>query len=278
MTALPARATAVPIAARPWLVLAIGSAVGIMAFCWPLIVSPGPAGAPRIDSPLLFVAILPIIVATLVIELSAGRMDAKAIAMLGVLAALGAALRPLGAGTAGVETVFVLLVLGGRAFGPGFGFVLGPVTLFASSLLTGGVGPWLPFQMLAAGWVGLGAGLLPRARGKREGLLLAAYGAAAAFGYGLAMNLWFWPFAAGLDTALSLVPGDPILDNLGRFLLFTLATSMGWDLGRAITTIVLLAVLGPTVLGALRRAGRRAAFGASPQFATPEAAEDVSPP
>ena len=79
---------------------------------------------------------------------------------------LGAALRPLGAGTAGIETVFFLLVLAGRVYGPGFGFVLGSTTLFTSALLTGGVGPWLPFQMLAASWVGLGAGLLPRASGR----------------------------------------------------------------------------------------------------------------
>ncbi len=88
-------------------------------------------------------------------------MDTKAIAMLGVLSALGAALRPMGAGTAGIETVFFLLVLGGRVYGPGFGFVLGSTTLFASAILTGGIGPWLPFQMLAASWVGMGAGLLP---------------------------------------------------------------------------------------------------------------------
>ena len=75
--------------------------------------------------------------------------------------AIGAALRPLGAGTAGIETVFFLLVLGGRVLGPGFGFVLGCTTLFASALLTGGVGPWLPFQMFGRAWVGLGAGLLP---------------------------------------------------------------------------------------------------------------------
>ena len=103
-------------------------------------------------------------------EVAAGRLDAKALAMLGVLSALGAAARPLGAGTAGIETVFFLLVLGGRVFGPGFGFVLGSTTLFASALLTGGVGPWLPFQMLAASWVGLGAGLLPpSARPRRDG-------------------------------------------------------------------------------------------------------------
>lgn len=81
--------------------------------------------------------------------------------MLGVLSALGALSRPLGAGTAGIEFVFIPLILGGRVFGPTFGFLLGSTTLLTSSLLTGGVGPWLPFQMMAASFVGMGAGLLP---------------------------------------------------------------------------------------------------------------------
>ena len=53
--------------------------------------------------------------------------------------------------------------------------MLGNTTMFASAILTGGVGPWLPFQMLAAGWVGLGAGVLPRrVTGRWEVALLAA--------------------------------------------------------------------------------------------------------
>ena len=50
-------------------------------------------------------------------EIADGGMDAKAVALLGVLAAVGAALRPLGGGVAGFEPVFFLLVLAGRALG-----------------------------------------------------------------------------------------------------------------------------------------------------------------
>ena len=121
------------------------------------------------DAPLIFLILLPILVVVVLAEIAGGGIDSKALAMLGVLSAIGAALRPLGAGTAGIETSFFLLIVAGRVFGPGFGFVLGSTTLFASALLTGGVGPWLPFQMLAASWVGPGrrpaaAGAGPRAR------------------------------------------------------------------------------------------------------------------
>lgn len=239
-------------------VLAVASVAGAIAFGWPFLAR-GSVEDP-LGAPLLIVAILPLLVVVALVEVTAGRLDARGLAMLGVLSAIGAAVRPLGAGTAGVETVFVLIVLGGRVFGPGFGWVLGSTTLFASALMTGGVGPWLPFQMLAASWVGLGAGLLPPLRGRAEILLLVGYGALAAIGFGLAMNLSFWPFAVGVGTDLSFVPGAPIGENLDRFLVYSLASSLAWEIGRAITTGVLIVLVGRPVLGALRRAARRATF------------------
>jgi energy-coupling factor transport system substrate-specific component len=162
--------------------------------------------------------------------------------------------------------VFFLLVLAGRVHGAGFGFVLGSTTLFASALTTGGVGPWLPFQMLGAAWVGAGAGLLPPARGRAELALLAAYGTLAGLLYGLALNLSFWPFALTEGTAISFVPGDPLADNLRRFLTFTAVTSLGFDLPRALVTATLVLVTGRPILRALRRAARRAAFDAPVRF------------
>lgn len=254
---------------RSSLAIAIASLAGLIAFGWPLIVDPGSGLAHGGDAPLVFALLLPLLLAVVVAEIGEGGLDVKAVAMLGVLAAVGAVLRPIGAGSAGVEMVFFLLVLAGRVFGAGFGFVLGAVTLFASALLTGGVGPWLPYQMLGAAWVGLGAGLLPRARGRAEIALLAAYGAFAGLLYGWLLNFSFWPFAIGTGTGLSFEAGAPAWDNLHRFALFSLATSLGWDLGRAITNVVLIVLTGPAVLGALRRAARRAAFDTPARFAPP---------
>lgn len=264
------RPPAIGIRPRAAAALALASLAGAAMFLWPLLITPAPgAGAHTSDAPLLFVLILPLLVAVVLAELVDGGLDTKALAMLGVLSAIGAALRPLGAGTGGVELVFFTLVLSGRVLGPGFGFTLGATTLFASALLTAGVGPWLPFQMMASAWVGMGAGLLPwrRLRGRGEVALLAAYGAACACLYGFLMNLWSWPYALGGGTELSHVPGDAVLDNLHRFVLYTLSTtSLGWDTGRAITNVLAIVLVGPAVLAALRRASRRAAFGAPGTF------------
>jgi energy-coupling factor transport system substrate-specific component len=138
--------------------------------------------------------------------------------------------------------------------------------MFASALLTGGVGPWLPFQMLAASWVSAGAGLLPGVRGRAEVWLLAAYGAVAGLAYGLLLNLSFWPFAVGQGTGLSFVAGAPMVENLRRFVAFSLATSLGFDVPRAVLTALLVLVTGRHVLLALRRASRRAAFDAPVRF------------
>jgi len=254
------RPAAVGIGPRTVIALLIASVVGVAAFAWPFLVHrSSPLGAESV-APVVFGALLLLVLAVVLAQVSEGGIDAKALALLGVLSALGAAVRPLGAGTAGVETIFFLLVIAGRALGPGFGFSLGCTTLFASALLTAGVGPWMPYQMFACAWIGLGAGLLPRASGRREIVLLAGYGAASAFFYGFALNLSFWPFTLGAQTRLSFVPGGSVMTNLHRYLVFDVTTSLGWDTGRAITNALLIAVAGGAVLGALRRASRRAAF------------------
>lgn len=263
------RTRAIRLKPRSAAAIVLVSLAGLVAFGWPLIVDPGTTFGHSADAPLLFSLLMPLLLAVVLAEVSEGGLDVKAIAMLGVLSAVGAALRPVGAGTAGLETVFFLLILGGRVFGAGFGFVLGATTLFASALITGGVGPWLPFQMLGAAWVGLGAGLLPPLRGRAEIALLAAYGALAGLLYGLALNLMFWPFTTGVASDLSFVAGAPVLDNLHRFGIYTLATSLGWDIGRAITNVVLVVVTGSVVLRTLRRAARKAAFEAPVEFRPP---------
>jgi energy-coupling factor transport system substrate-specific component len=250
------QARAVRLGPRSLAALALVSAVGVAGFTWPFLAPPtSRLSAHAQDAPWLFAGLLVLLVAVVAAAISESGLGPKAVAMLGVLAATGAALRPIGAGTAGIEPMFFLMVLSGRVLGPGFGFVLGSVTMFASALLTGGVGPWLPFQMLAMGWFAMGAGLLPgpdRLRGRAELAMLAGYGFLAAFAYGTVMNMAGWPFMSALASNVAFDPHAPVAANLARFVAYCLATSLGWDLGRAVVTVVLTLTLGAAVLRALR--------------------------
>ncbi|WP_234384427.1 ECF transporter S component [Streptomyces sp. MMG1121] len=272
------RPHAVRLRPRSLAALALVSAVGVVGFGWPFLAPPASQlSAHAQDAPWLFAGLLVLLVAVVAATISESDLGPKAVAMLGVLAATGAALRPIGAGTAGIEPMFFLMVLSGRVLGPGFGFTLGSVTMFASALLTGGVGPWLPFQMLSMGWFTMGAGLLPgpvRLRGRAELLLLAVYGFLAALAYGTVMNLAGWPFLSAAASNISFDAHASVPANLARFLAYCLATSLGWDLGRALCTTVLTLALGPAVLRALRRATRRAAFETAVTFGAQEHSHD----
>ncbi|KOT35733.1 ABC transporter permease [Streptomyces caelestis] len=276
------QARAVRLGPRSWLALALVSAVGVAGFGWPFLAPPASSlNAHAQDAPWLFAGLLVLLVAVVAATISESGLGPKAVAMLGVLAAAGAALRPIGAGTAGLEPMFFLMVLSGRVLGPGFGFVLGSVTMFASALLTGGVGPWLPFQMLAMGWFTTGAGLLPgpdRLRGRAEVWMLAGYGFLAAFAYGTVMNMAGWPFMSVLASNISFSPDASLPANLARFAAYCLATSLGWDLGRALVTVVLTLTVGPSLLKALRRATRRAAFEAPVTFEDAPERSPAHPP
>jgi energy-coupling factor transport system substrate-specific component len=264
---------AVPLSRRSMMVMGVASIGGLMMLMWPLLVRQSAGG--QVGPPFVFLALLPVVIVVVLAEITEGGLDPRVLAVLGVLSAVNAVLRGLSPGTAGVELVFFLLILGGRVFGAGFGFVLGCTSLFASALLTGGVGPWLPYQMLVSAWVGMGAGLLPRRfTGRAEISMLAAYGVAAAYLFGLLLNLSSWPFVLGIaapgHTGLSFVPGDPLSENLHRFLIYTLITSTGsFDTGRAITNAVAIVVLGPAVLTTLRRAARRVVVTGSVEKALP---------
>ena len=250
------------------LALVLASVITVGAFGWPFVFDPGggaEASSHGTDAPWIFVLILPLLAAIVLAELNAGGIDAKAIALLGMLASVGGALRALSPGVAGLEPSFAVIMLGGRVFGRGFGFVQGCLTLFVGALITGGVGPWLPFQMMAAGWVGFISGCLPKARGRTEVAVLAALGFVLGLLYGVMMNLWFWPFAR-YGEGLSFEAGASAVTNAANYTRYYLATSVIWDLGRGICTCLLLLLTGRPLLRALRRVSRLANFEAVAVF------------
>ena len=199
----------------------------------------------------------------LISEVGIGSIDAKSIALLGVMSAFITLLRPLGAGAAGLEPIWFALIIAARVFGPSWGFLLGITSMTTSALLTGGVGPWLPYQVFAAGWIGLLAGALPQKfagkliRGAAEKVLLIAVGVFAAFAFGILMDLQFWPWVLGSNTQLSYIPDGALSENLSRFITFHFASSMAWDIPRSILTAVLVWITGRPVINALRRTQRK---------------------
>ena len=248
---------------RSTAILFAASTLSFAGFVWPFFYS----GSSLPRTQLFFWGATLCAVVLVVIEVSNSTLDAKSVALLGVLSALIAALRPLGAGAVGIEPMWFVLILSARVFGPSFGFLLGVTSMFTSALITGGIGPWLGYQVFAAAWIGVGAGFLPhKIRGTIEIAMLIVYGALAAELFGILMDLQFWPWSLGSGTQLSFLPGASISENLSKFFTFHFATAMAWDLPRATFTVVFIALAGKSVLAALRRSYTRAAFLTPIQF------------
>jgi energy-coupling factor transport system substrate-specific component len=242
-----------------WFPIFIGSILGLLAFTWPLFIpesnffllKPEPA---RFLA--LFIAFLAVLVIS--VEISRGALDSKIVALLGVLAALIAALRLVGAGAVGVEPMWFLLIISSYIFGSKFGFSLGVISMAVSAVISGGIGPWLSFQMLAAGWIGLFAGSFSRKINKRfEIITLVVIGVFSSLLFGALMDLQLWPWIASTNTQLGFIPGAPLMENLSRYLNFHLATAMAWDIPRAITTAVLISLSARALLASLSRTAMR---------------------
>lgn len=241
--------------------------VGLGVFTWPFFVDAATVTLHGKDAPWLFAVLMGLLALVVMAETAADGLEAKTVAVLGVLSALGGALRLLSGGTAGLEPMFFIVVVAGRVLGRSMGFLVGALSILVGALLTGAVGPWMPFQMFAAGWVAVGASMLPPLGRQAERLALAAYGLVAGLLYGLAMNLWFWPFGTmGMADGTGFVPGADIATNLAHYAAFYTATSFGWDFTRGTLTALLVLLGGPPVLASLRRAVRRAAFGVESRF------------
>jgi energy-coupling factor transport system substrate-specific component len=213
------------------------------------------------------------------VALQTQRLSTRLLAVLAALVAVDATLRlVIVIGLLGFTPIFFLIIAGGFVMGPSFGFASGALTLLLSAVLTAGLGPWLPYQMLAAGWVGMGAGYVGRATKRSTSPLgiamLCLYGAAAGLIYGLLLDLWEWPLlVASGSSPLSWMPGASAAALLRRFGGFYLATSLAYDSFRAAGNLVLIAVLGPAVIRALDRFRRRFLL----EWQDPETAVEPAP-
>jgi energy-coupling factor transport system substrate-specific component len=247
-------------------ILALASLIGLGSFLYPFLV---PAQTPGVgalahasDAPLIFVALVVLCLGAVLSSLSAGTLNAKLVAVLGILTAANAVLRGI-PGPGGFTFVFVLPILCGYVYGPTFGFLLGVFSLAVSAFIGFGVGPWLPYQMFSAGWVGMLSGWLPRLRRhpRTEVVMLALWGMLLGLAFGALMNIWFWPYILGSSQSqMYWEPSLGLLETLRRYLLFYGITSLWWDLVRAAGNLLLLLVFGAPVLRLLRRFQQRFFF------------------
>jgi len=251
-----------------WLIYGLTNGLGLVAFLYPFwrtaLPATGQADRAHADDATLVLTVLVLLCfAILLLEVQSQMVNTKTVALLGMLVAINATLRvidnllPI---PGGFSPIFVLIVLTGYVYGGRFGFLLGALTLLVSALLTGGVGPWLPYQMFTAGLVGMTAPFcrMIGSRGQRafngrlEVGLLAAFGSVWGLLFGAVMNIWFWPFAIG-DPMYYWQPGISVSETLRRYLFFYLATSLLWDLFRLAGNGLLILAVGAPVLRILRR-------------------------
>lgn len=249
-----------------FLIYALTGAIGVAAFLYPFLLPVAEAGATQNrQTPLLTAILLLVCLVVVLLELQGPALGAKRIATLGVLVAITSILRfvevaiPL---PGGFSPVFAPIIVVGYVFGARFGFLMGTMTLFVSALVTGGVGPWLPYQMIVAGWIGASAGLLPvrlLGTGRRALVALVVFGVVWGVLYGVLINLYTWPYFVG-EAAFSRQPGASVGDSIGRYAAYYIVTSLLWDMVRAVGNALLIAILGAATLKALRRFRDRIQF------------------
>jgi energy-coupling factor transport system substrate-specific component len=270
-------------------IYALTSLLGLVVFLSPFLVSlsgnQASFSASNAGSPVFLALLGGLCLIALLLEMRDVATDAKLVALLGVLVALNAGLSFLETaipGPGGFSPVFFLIIISGYVFGGRFGFLMGVLTLFVSALISGGVGPWLPYKMLTAGWVGLTAPVArlgakfyraPGAGRRIELVSLALLGVLWGLLYGVIMNLWFWPFASGPESQ-HWQAGTGILTAVQRYSVFYVATSFIWDLARALGTGFLILLLGSPTMQALRRFQRRFEFHYTPVLEPPAPVEN----
>src|SRR5512137_1108970 len=141
---------------------------GILVLLYPFFLPSGSQQAGFGDKwagqmPMMMTFLLGLCLLVLLFEAQGPMVNAKLIALLGILVAINSALRFIETaipGPGGFTPIFFLIILVGYVFGGRVGFLMGALTLLVSALVTGGVGPWLPAQMFTAGWVGLSTVIL----------------------------------------------------------------------------------------------------------------------
>jgi energy-coupling factor transport system substrate-specific component len=247
--------------------IAAVSIAGIVLFIWPFLGLGLPPEVPALAITLGAVASLGLM------EAGTRRLDSGRLALLAALAAIDAALRlALVNGVGGFSPIFFLVLCAGYEFGASYGFLVGAFSLLVSGLVTGGIGPWLPYETFAVGWVGASAGVAgslvrrfgPRRRtwlpDRLDLAVLIVVAMVTGFAYGALTDIWGWvAFYRGVEN-IGWIPGLSAAGTLAQFGRYYAVTSLVWDAFRAVGDSVAIVVLGTPVLMALGRLRARLGY------------------
>ena len=235
--------------------VAVVSLAGIVLFIWPFLGLGLPPEVPAL-------AVTGGAVAALVLmEAGARRLDSGRLALLAALAAIDAALR-----------LALVSLCAGYEFGASYGFLVGAFSLMVSGLVTGGIGPWLPYETFAVGWVGASSGLagslVRRLRPRRRTWLpdrldlaiLIGVALVTGFAYGALTDIWGWvAFYRGVEN-IGWIPGLSAIQTLAQFGRYYAVTSLTWDSVRAVGDALAVLALGAPVLMAMGRLRARLGY------------------
>ena len=224
-----------------------GLAATVIGFGWPFLAAGHPGVlAGDAMAPVVVAGVLALVLVWLLAEVTRGGLDAKAVALLGLLTALGVALRAVGSRGRRARTH----VRAGHPGGPGFRRDLRLLLRHGPDDHQCAAHRWrralAAVPAAATSWLGLAAARClhgERAVGTRA-YLLGLLAAPAALLYGALLNLSFWPLTSTLAPRWPIEPTDTLASNLTHYLTFYFATSLGWDIARAAWTLLALTSRG----------------------------------
>ncbi|QXT63607.1 hypothetical protein [Tessaracoccus palaemonis] len=241
--------------ALPRAALAGTALLGYGWLTWPLWDSAGAADTTTLGAelPWMLAAVIALsVLLGLCLWLTAGRTwrpltPIAALAAAGSLSAV--ALHP---GASGVEFAYAFPLIAGVVLGSPAGFLTGVVSALGYAVAADTVATPLVGQVLVWGLWGMAGGLLRLAPTKAAAagatLLALPLGVLS----GALLNLTGWPSETAADAG-AFLPGVGLWESTQRLASYTWATSVGYDLTRAITTAAFLALAGGPLIHLLRR-------------------------
>lgn len=239
--------------------IGLASLIGLSLFVWPF------AGGELPPSMPAWTLMLACVGGLVAVEAGTRQLDSRAFALIAALAAIDTALRlAVIVGIGGFNPIFFLVLCAGYVFGTTFGFMVGALSILVSALIGGGIGPWVPYQVFALGWVGVAAGVAGHWRsegpGVRDVLILAVVGGIMGYVFGALMDVTDWVPGYRGNPTIGWSPGIDTSTALIHFARYYALTSFAYDTFRAVGNVIMVLALGAPVMAGLARFRARLSY------------------